>query len=151
MRTTRFFDPHLITFPPPPFLHSFPPFFVSPCLEIHLYKKFKIYDNKRLLYCFNIFASLILQLMTWLHQNFIFLCSNLVYQIGQKIVHDLEKKSAQSDHFYRFYACFKLCPDVNLHNCSVWKIAVKPVKIVRLSWFFFQNYIKFLARSDGLG
>ena len=31
------------------------------------------------------------------------------------------------------------------------KMAVKSVKIVRLSWFFFQNYVKFSAESDGPG
>ena len=53
-----------------------------------------------------------------------------------------KKKSAQLDHFYRFYASFKLYPDINLHNFCLLKIAIIPVKIVRLSWFFFSKLYK---------
>ena len=42
----------------------------------------------------------------------------------------LGKKSTISDHFYRFYASFTLFWNINLHNFFVWKIAVKPVKIL---------------------
>ena len=63
----------------------------------------------------------------------------------------LKKKSAQSVYFYRFYGHFKFCPKDNLHNICLLNIAIKPVKIVRLSWFFFQNYVKFSARSNKMG
>ena len=62
---------------------------------------------------------------------------------GGKFYIVLKKKSAQSVYFYRFYGHFKFCPKINLHNFCLLNIAVKPVKMVRLSWFFFQNYIKF--------
>ena len=56
-----------------------------------------------------------------------------------------KKKSAQSVYFYWFYSPFKFYPKTNMPNfCSV-NMAVKPVKIAQLSWFFFQNYVKFFA------
>ena len=64
------------------------------------------------LYCLNILVFLIVQLVIWLHQDFIFQHSNLAYQIRLKI----------------------------LHNYSSWKLAVKPVKLVRLSGFFSTLY-----------
>ena len=33
------------------------------------------------------------KLVTWLHQDFIFQCSNLAHQIGQKILYNLEEKN----------------------------------------------------------
>ena len=67
---------------------------------------------------------------------------------GGKFYMVLKKKSAQSVHFYRFYGHFKFCPKINLHNICLLNITIKPVKMVQLSWFFFQNYIKFFARSN---
>ena len=57
-------------------------------------------------------------------------------RLGGKFYIVLKKKSAQLVVFYRFYGYFKFCPKTNLHNLSLLKTAVKPVKIVRLSWFF---------------
>ena len=101
-----------------------------------IYKKIRIYVYQRLLYRLNVFASLIFQLVTWLHQDFIFQCSNLAHQI----LYNFKKKSVQPDYFYMFYICLKFCPDINLHNCCIWKIAVKPVKIAQLNWFFKKLY-----------
>jgi len=63
----------------------------------------------------------------------------------------LKKKSAQSVYFYRFYDHFKFCLKINLHNFCLLNIIVKPVKIVQLSWFFFQNYVKFFTLSNEIG
>ena len=43
--------------------------------------------------CYIACISLIFQLVTSLHKNFIFQCSNLVHLIGQKILYNLEKKN----------------------------------------------------------
>ena len=40
-------------------------------------------------------------------EDIILECSNLDHQIQQKILYNFEKKSAQSDNFYRFYGYFK--------------------------------------------
>ena len=60
----------------------------------------------RLLYCLNISTSLILQFVTWLHQDFIFHCFNLAYQIGQKISYDLRKKISSIGPFLQVLFLF---------------------------------------------
>ena len=64
---------------------------------------------------------------------------------GGKFYVVLKKKSAQSVHFYRFYGHFKFCVKINLHNFCLLNIAVKPVEIVRLSWFFFSKLCRIFS------
>ena len=91
-------------------------------------------------------AFLICQLVTLLHQDFIFQRSNQAHQIKLKLLYNFEKNISSIGLFLQVLQLFFKKNIIKINNWAKLKTGMKPVKNGPIELIFFLlNYVEFFA------